>query len=156
MQKFKIVDVTETPYLYVDRTTTMNGEEIGQAMHTGFAEVWAFMEQHGVPPAGNGLSVYYDYEEGKLPFRVGFVVARHDMEAAQGAVKADVTPGGQALHFTHVGSYAGLRPAYEDMMSFMEAEGLQYVAPTWEYYLDDPKEVHEEQLVTECYQAFVG
>lgn len=156
MQKFKIIDVTQTPYLFVDRITSMDGAEIGKAMHTGLAEVWAFMEHHGVPPAGSGLSVYYDYEEGRMPFRVGFVVKPDDMEAAQGAVKADMTPGGKAVHFTHSGSYAGLRPAYEEMMSYLEAEGLQYAAPTWELYLNDPNEVHEEQLVTECYQAFVG
>jgi len=156
MQRFKITDVTQTPYLYVERTTRMDGEEIGKALETGFGEVWEFMEQHGVPPAGNALTVYYDHEEGVMPLRVGFIVAPRDMEAAQGAVKAAMTPGGRALHFTHTGSYTGLRPAYEDMMSYMEAEGLQFVAPTWEIYLNDPNEVHEDQLLTECYQAFVG
>jgi len=156
MPKFEIVAVKETPYLYVDRTTSMDGDEIGQAMHTGFAQVWAFMEHHGVAPAGGGLSVYHDYAQDKVDFRVGFVVARDDMAAAEGAVKADVTPAGRVLHFTLTGSYAGLRPAYEAMMTYMEAEGLRSVRPTWEVYMNGPNEVPEDRLVTECYQAFAA
>lgn len=156
MPKFGIVDVTETPYLYVERTASMAGDDVGQAMHTGFAEVWAFMEKHGVAPAGSGLSAYYDYAEDQVAFRVGFAVARADMAAAEGAVKADVTPAGRVLHFTVTGSYAGLRPAYAEMMTYMEAEGLRYVAPTWEVYMNDPNTVPEDQLVTECYQALAG
>lgn len=161
MQRFNIIDVTPAPYLYIDRTARvdgrtdgrMAGEEIGKAMHSGLGEVWGFMEHHGVPPAGNALAVYDDNDEGVMPFRVGFIVAPHDMEAAQGAVKAAMTPGGRALHFTHTGSHMGLRHAYEDMMGYMAAEGLHPVAPTWEIYLNDPNDVHEEQLLTECYQA---
>ena len=91
-----------------------------------------------------------------MDFRVGFVVARADMAAADGPVKADVTPAGRALHFTVTGSYAGLRPAYDEMMTHMAAEGLQYVPPTWEFYMNDPNTVPEDQLVTECYQAFAA
>lgn len=153
MRKFAIVDVSQTPYLYVERTASMDGDEIGRAMRSGSAEVWAFMEKHGVPPAGKGVSVYPDLSQGQMRFRVGFAVAPHDMTAAQDPVKADVTPAGQAVHFTHHGSYAGLRQAYQEMMTYLEAEGLRQVPPRWEVYLNDPNEVHEEQLLTECYQA---
>ena len=114
------------------------------------------MEQHGVPPAGGGLSVYYEYSEDTMHFRVGFIVGRDDMAAAEGAVKADVTPGARVLHFTLRGSYTGLRPAYEEMMTHMEAEGLPYAPPTWEIYMNDPHVVPEDQLVTECYQSLAN
>ena len=153
MVDFKLIDVTETPYLYVERTTTMDPGEIAQAMGSAFGEVWAFMEKHGVPPAGGALSVYYDYSEGRMDFRAGFTVSRNDMAAADGSVKADVTPAGKVLHFTHHGSYDGLRAAYDEMMTHMAAEGLAYAPPTWEVYRNSPDEVHEEQLITECYQA---
>jgi effector-binding domain-containing protein len=156
MPTFELIDVAETPYLYVERASSMDPAEVGRAMETGFGEVWGFMQQHGVPPAGGGLSVYYDYSEDTMHFRVGFIIGRDDMAAAEGPVKADVTPGGQVLHFTLRGSYTGLRPAYEEMMAHMEAEGLQYAPPTWETYMNDPHEVPEDQLVTECYQTLAG
>jgi AraC family transcriptional regulator len=122
-------------------------------METALGEVWAFMERHGVSPAGGALSVYHDYSEGQMAFRAGFTIAQDDMAAADGAVKADTTPGGKVLHFTHLGSYATLRDDYDAMMKHMEAEGLAFAPPTWEIYLNSPDDVHEEQLLTECYQA---
>jgi len=88
-----------------------------------------------------------------MAFRAGFVIRRKDEGVADDTVKADVTPGGEVLHFTHRGSYATLRDDYDAMMAYMEAEGLAYAPPTWEIYLNGPDEVHEEQLLTECYQA---
>jgi len=153
MPDFELITVDEVPYLYVDRSTTMDPGEISQAMGSAFGEVWAFMEQHGVPPAGGALSVYAEYAEDKMDFRAGFTIRKRDMDVADGPVKADVTPGGKVLHFTHRGSYDTLRDDYEAMMAHMQAEGLVYAAPTWEVYLNNPGEVHEEQLLTECYQA---
>ncbi len=153
MPRFALVDVQETPYLYVERTASMDPSDVGRAMSTAFGEVWEFMEHHGVPPAGGALSVYPTYCETALNFRAGFIVARDDMAAAQGPVKADVTPGARVLHFTLTGGYDGLRPAYAEMMAHMEAEGLRYAAPTWEIYANDPSAVPPDQLVTECYQA---
>ena len=154
MPTFQLTDVPEHPYLYVDRTSSMDQADVGKAMQTGFGQVWGFMQQHGVPPAGGALSVYYDYAEDTLKFRVGFIIDRDDMAAAEGAVKADVTPAGRVLHFTLRGSYDGLRPAYDEMMTHMETEGLQYTPPTWEIYMNGPDDVPEDQLVTDCYQAF--
>ena len=156
MARFQLIEVEAIPYLYVDRNCSMDPTEVGEAMATAFGEVWAFMEEHGVPPAGGALSVYNDYSENQLAFRAGFTIAREDMAAAQGAVKADTTPSGRVLHFTHEGSYAGLRPVYDEMMAHMETEGLAYAPPTWEVYLNGPDEVPEERLVTEIYQALAG
>lgn len=156
MPTFELIDVSETPYLYVERRSSMAPADVGNAMASAFGEVWGFMQKHGVPPAGGALSVYVDYSEAVLAFRAGFIIGPDDMAAAEGAVKADVTPGARVLHFTLVGSYEGLRPAYEEMMAHLEAEGLHYTSPTWEFYMNDPNEVPEDQLVTECFQALAG
>jgi len=153
MPDFKLITVTAVPYLYVERSTGMDPGEIAQAMGSAFGEVWAFMERHGVPPAGGALSVYAEYAEDRMDFRAGFTIRERDMGVAEGPVKADITPAGRVLHFTHRGSYDTLRDDYAEMMSYMAAEGLNYAAPTWEIYLNSPDEVHEEQLLTECYQA---
>lgn len=156
MPDFKLVHVTAEPYLYVERETTMAPEEISAAMGSAFGEVWAFMEQHGVPPAGGALAVYGEYTAGRMAFRAGFTIAEADMGAAGGAVKAAKTPEGRVLHFTHVGPYDTLAADYDAMMAFMDAEGLAYAPPTWEVYLNGPDEVPPERFVTECYQALAG
>lgn len=153
MTEFEIIDAQETPYLYVEREVSMPPDEISAAMGSALAEVWAFMQKHGVAPAGPALAVYTEYHPDKMPFRAGFAIARDDMSAAQGAVKADVTPAGRAVHGVHRGSYAGIRGAYGEMHAFTKAQGVQFKAPTWEVYPNSPDEVPQEQLLTELYQA---
>ena len=153
MPDFRIIDTQETPYLYVERSCAMTPDEIGPAMGSALQEVWAFMEKHGVPPAGGALAVYYDYSPDRITFRAGFIVGREGMAAADATVRADVTPAGRAVHGVLRGPYSGLRPAYAKMAAFVKAEGVEFAAPTWEIYLNAPGEVPEAQLLTELYQA---
>ena len=151
MPEFTIIEVAESPYLYVERTVPM--AEVATAMQSGLGEVRAFMEHHGVPAAGGGLSVYHDMPGESLRFRTGFLIRRDDMAAADGTVKADVTPAGRALHTTHRGAYGGLGATYQAMWAHLKTEGLTPKSPSWEVYLNNPAGVHEQQLLTEIYQS---
>jgi len=153
MPEFEIIEVDETPYLYVDRSTSHDPGEIGPAMGSAFQEVWSFMQAEGIAPTGGALSVYTSYDPEKMDFRSGFAIAPGDMAKASGAVKADVTPAGRAVHGTHKGPYSGIRQSYGEMHAFVQAKGVQFTAPTWEVYLNSPGEVPEEELLTELYQA---
>jgi effector-binding domain-containing protein len=55
------------------------------------------------------------------------------------------------LTFTHLGPYAGLRDSYGAMMGYLEENKLEMRAPTWEVYVNDPKEVPEEELRTDVF-----
>jgi effector-binding domain-containing protein len=151
MQDCSLTDVTETPYLYVKRSATMDPDDISNKMGAAFHDVWGFMQSNGIEPAGPALSVYYTHAEGRMDFRAGFVVARDQMGKAAGAIKADVTPAGRVLHFTHKGPYATLRDHYSDLMAYADAQGLRIGAPAWELYLNDPGQVAPEDLLTEVY-----
>ncbi len=153
MPEFKLIDVTETPYLYVERTSSWDPAQVAVAMGKAFQDVWAFMQANAIAPAGGALSVYYTYSPESVTFRGGFVIAPENMPKAQGEVMADVTPAGRVLHFTHKGSYASLRNDYNAMMPWMEKQGLKMAAPTWEVYMNDPERVPEEELLTEVYVA---
>jgi effector-binding domain-containing protein len=156
MTGFKIIETQETPYLYVERSCAMTPDEIGPAKGSAMQEVWTFMERHGVAPAGGALAVYYDYSPDQMTFRAGFIIARDGMAAADGTVKAAVTPAGRTVFGTHRGSYSGLRGIYGEMFNFVKAQGVDFSAPTWEVYLNSPEEVAEDQLITELYQALAG
>ena len=153
MTTFEIIDVEETPYLYVERSTSHDPGEIGPAMASAFGEVWEFMQSAGIAPTGGALSVYYGYDPERMDFRTGFSIAKDDMGRASGTVKADVTPAGRVVHGTHKGPYSGIRDSYGEMHAFVQAEGVEWTAPTWEVYLNSPDQVPEEELLTELYQA---
>lgn len=153
MPDFKIIDVRETPYLYVERTCSMDPADISNEMGSAFQQVWAFMEASAIKPVGSALSVYYTYDPDTMTFRAGFTVAREDMAKAGDDEKADVTPAGRALHFVHKGSYATLRDDYGLMMQHLKDNGLEASGPGWELYMNDPSETPEAELLTECYLA---
>lgn len=156
MTDFKIIETQETPYLYVERRCAMNPDEIGPAMVSALQEVWAYMTAHGVAPAGGAIAVYHDYNPEEMTFRAGFIIAPEGMAAADGTVRADMTPAGRAVRGTHKGAYSGIRASYGEMFAFVKAQGVDFTAPTWEVYLNSPDEVHEEQLLTELYQALAN
>jgi effector-binding domain-containing protein len=151
MLEFKVIEVPENPYLYVERTSAM--DTVPEAMQSALGEVWAFMEHHGVPASGGALSVYYEMPADPFTFRTGFLIRPKDVGVAQDAVKADTTPAGQVLHFTHRGPYSELPAAYGAMAAHLKTQNLVPALPSWEVYLNDPREVHEEQLLTDIYQA---
>lgn len=153
MPDFKVVRVTETPYLYVTRSCSMAPQDISKNMGSAFEEVWAFMQGKGIQPAGGALSAYYDYDPDKMTFRAGFVVSSEDLAKAGDVVKGTTTPAGEVLHFRHQGSYDTLRNDYELMMKHIADIGREMVAPTWEVYLNSPDQVPEAELVTDVYTA---
>jgi effector-binding domain-containing protein len=151
MNDMKIQVVEKIPYLYVEGRGAK--ETMGDAMGSALGEVWSFMEHHGVAPAGGALSAYYDYSEGDMNFRAGFIVTDEDLAAAQGNVKSDLTPGGRVIRMIHRGPYSGLEAAYGQMMQFLQENELAFSPPTIEIYLNDPSQVPEDQLLTEIYQS---
>ena len=151
MPEFNMTEAQEMPYLYVERSSGMAPEDIGAAMGRAFGDVWDFMQAHGIAPQGPALSVYYTYDPETVTFRAGFVVGREDLNRADGAVKADVTPAGRVVHFTHKGPYSELRTSYGKLMEYIEDEGLTMGAPSWEVYVNDPDRTPEDELITEIY-----
>jgi len=151
MPDFTMTTVDPRTYLYVDRSCSMDPAEINAAMGRAFGDVMAFMEHHGIAPAGPPLSVYHSYDPDRMSFRAGVFVSENATRAAQDEIEADTTPGGEVLHFTHVGPYATLRDSYGDLMTHCDREGLTLGAPTWEVYVDDPETTPEHRLRTEVY-----
>ncbi|WP_421852760.1 GyrI-like domain-containing protein [Oricola sp.] len=76
-----------------------------------------------------------------------------DATKAAGSVRADRTPAGKVVHYTHVGPYKRLSESYHKMMGWVRMEGLRLAVPTWEVYVDDPDTTPEKELRTEVYVA---
>jgi len=151
MYDFKMTEVVPRPYLYVEKTCSMDPEDVGQAMGAAFGEVMAFVHAKGIKSAEKALSVYYDYAPDRLSFRAGYLVSQVDADKAEGAIKSDRTPGGNVLSYVYVGPYSGLRASYGEMMTYIAQIGREPGAPTWEIYVNDPSETPPEELRTEIF-----
>jgi effector-binding domain-containing protein len=148
MPDYVVEEIGESPYLYVEGESPMEPQAISDEMGRCFARVREFMETHGIAAAGHPLAVYHEHDPEQLTFRAGIAVSSEALLSAGDEVRADCTPAGRVLSFTHVGPYATLRDDYADMMAFAQREGFEIAAPTWEVYIDDPGEVPEDRLRT--------
>lgn len=153
MLKFEMTDVDEMPYLYEERSCSMDPSDISAAMGETFQSVIGFMGGKQIAP-GAALSVYTTYDPETMTFRAGFSVSPDDAAKAEGAVKAATTPAGRVLTFTHVGPYAELRNSYAKMMTYMDSNGMKPAAPSWEIYVNDPATTPSDKLETKVFVSF--
>ena len=151
--KFERKTLPEQHYIYVDRECGFDGTEIGNAMSSGFGEVFGFNQAKGIKPLSMPMSVYMEMPGDKLKFRAGVMVTPEDAAKAEGAVKSAVMPAGDVVTGTHVGAYASLNQSHRALWDYVEKEGLPKAMPVWEIYVDDPTTKPEEEVRTEIFRA---
>jgi len=59
--------------------------------------------------------------------------------------------GGTFAKTVHKGPYEECGPCYEKMFKWIASQGKKVVGPTREYYVNDPREVKPEEILTEIY-----
>lgn len=151
MTEFSQIDVESVPYVYTEKTCSMDPKDIGATMAGAFQNVWEFMRTHGIETTGKVLAVYHTYDPEKMTFRAGFSVAPEAAANTAAPVAFDTTPAGQVLYFQHKGPYDTLRDSYTEMMTYLDQKGMAVGAPTWEVYLNDPAETPADELLTDVY-----
>ena len=115
-----------------------------------FDEVISYVAQHGARPNGPGIALWHDT----------FDQRARDMEVAAAMPTADSLPDGARVHVhdlpaatmasvVHHGSFDGLGPAYNAVLSWITANGYQVTGPSREVYLQYDRDGDPGQYVTE-------
>lgn len=60
-------------------------------------------------------------------------------------------PGGKMAKTIHKGPYEECGPTYEKLFTWLEQNKKKIIGPTREMYLNDPREVAKEEILTEIY-----
>ena len=66
-------------------------------------------------------------------------------------IKCYTIPGGKMAKIIHKGPYEACQPTYEKLYKWIEENGKKITGPVREAYLNDPKEVGPEEILTEIY-----
>lgn len=138
-------------YLYIEETTDADPDSMAREMQRAFTDITAFMQDKGIKPSGPALSLYPSFEMAPMTFRSGFFVTEADAALASDPVKSGTTPKGEVVTMTHTGPYTALAATYKTLMEALQHDGLTFVSPTWEVYLNTPDETAPEDLKTEIF-----
>jgi AraC family transcriptional regulator len=63
-------------------------------------------------------------------------------------IKCYILSGGKSAQIVHKGPYEACVPAYERLFAWLEENGLKLTGPIREAYLNDPREVAPEDILT--------
>jgi effector-binding domain-containing protein len=63
-------------------------------------------------------------------------------------IRCYILPGGKNAQIIHKGPYEACVPAYERLFAWLEENGLKLTGPLREAYLNDPREVAPEEILT--------
>ena len=66
-------------------------------------------------------------------------------------VKCYELPGGKMANIIHKGPYEDCTPTYEKLYAWLEENHKNLIGPTREIYLNDPREVPPEAILTDIY-----
>jgi effector-binding domain-containing protein len=69
----------------------------------------------------------------------------------QGEITCYELPGGQMAKIVHKGPYMKSAPTYKKLFEWIAANHKKVAGPTREVYMNDPREVPPEDILTEIY-----
>ena len=121
-------------------------------------EVWQFAVEGGIQIEGPPIFVFHEMTdeaakkadaEGNADIEVAVPVS--GKVEVTGEIECYELPGGKMAKIIHKGPYQELGFTYEKLLAWIEQGGKRLVGPTREVYLNDPRIVPPEELLTEMY-----
>ena len=142
----RIQERAAQPYLAIPLTVTMEGG-FGEEVESGFSELFGWLEEHGVAPAGAPFIRFLVIDmEGELEIELAVPVA--DGVSGEGRFRADVLPPGRYGTLLRVGPYDDLAASKTAIQKWAEKQGIAWDSwdtdsgSAWrgrgERYLTDP------------------
>ena len=121
-------------------------------------EVWQFAVEGGIQIEGPPIFVFHEMTdeaakkadaEGNADIEVAVPVS--GKVEVTGEIECYELPGGKMAKIIHKGPYQELGFTYEKLLAWIEQGGKRLVGRAREVYLNDPRIVPPEELLTEMY-----
>ncbi len=140
------VDLPARPFAYIEGKA--DRDEIYGAILGSLGLVKRDMDKAGVKPAGRPLAVFVESDENGFRYHAGFPLeaAPAGKTGLSDAVKLGQTPGGKAMRFQHIGSYADIDATYDAITAYLDEKGIDAQDSFIEEYVNDVKDADDPTL----------
>jgi len=145
--------VTGIPYLAIHDSASTDPDSIGARIGRNFGTIMGYMGQNNITMGGAPMTITYEWEPAE-----GYTIFRHAIPTAEVVVLpegsnmiSDMSHTGNAVKAIHIGPFTGLETTYEELMRYIEDNGMTIVGAPWEVYVDDPSTVDESEMRTFVY-----
>lgn len=123
---------------------------IGEDIAAGFAALMRALAHASTQPVGTPFIIYHDVIDEQTDGDIEICIPiGTQVDATHDEVDFKTVPGGTVAATTHRGPYDEISPAYHTVTGWIQDHGHQIAGPPREIYLNDPKSVIADDLLTE-------
>jgi effector-binding domain-containing protein len=133
------------PTLSIRSRTPIQG--LPRLLGESYGKIAGYLAKLGEEPAGAPFAAYHNMDMHDLDVEIGFSVAQPIQ--GKGEIQASQVPGGKLGYALHTGRYGDIAPAYDALTQFVKELGYEPTGVSYEFYLNDPEETPQEQLLTQ-------
>ena len=121
-------------------------QNLPQVLGKAYGDIMNYLMEIGVQPAGAPYVGYFNIDMQDLDLEIGFPVEQ--AISGKGDIQASEIPAGKQVSCLHTGPYSKVEPAYNAMMEWVPANGYTATGVSYEFYLNDPEQTPENELLT--------
>ena len=136
MLNFALIERAAQPTAVVRATIPVT--EIPAFLGPAYGKVMQALAAQGIAAVGPPFAYYLHAPTATIEIEAGFPVATPC--APKGEVAPGELPGGSIATVTHVGPYEAMMATYEQLKTWVGAQGLTLQEGMWEVYLSDPQQ----------------
>lgn len=148
IMSYDIQIIEEPPQLVLATKMHTTLQRVGTDIGTGFGSLMQSMNREGVTPAGSPLIVYHDVIDEETGGDIEMCVPVDRAIAADSKVYGRELEGGAMATAVHRGPYEQIASAYHTLTGWISEHGHEIAGPPREIYLNDPRTVIPEELLT--------
>lgn len=149
-EEVKISEIT-VKKVEATRVAAINEQGPYEEMGKVLAELYGWLSDKGIQPAGPPFGIFYDDPSEVAPEKLRYKICFPLSQNIQGddRIKIETIPAIEAASIIHKGPYSEVGPAWEKLSKWIEKEGYQWAGAGREIYLNDPENTPEDELLTE-------
>ena len=136
MSEFSLLERAPQPTAVVRSTIAVS--EIPKFLGHAYEAVMRVLAAQGISPVGEPFAYYIGAPTTTVELEAGFPIGTPC--APSGEVVPSELPGGSVATGTHIGSYETMVDTYQQLTTWIAAQGLVPGDSMWEIYLSDPQQ----------------